>query len=187
MERNRWETALRCLEIAVHPNTSDEEVVAAVRGFRRTAGKTPLIELCREFASAPDHLLSRLEQLNRTNLVLRHKMEEIEAERAAAVRDLQAAEQRAQETGSELLAAEHRAGVAEQRLAEFQGAYGRISGGLRGENDDLRRALDEARRNLAQPTHEPVRPFQSALNAALQRSEPPRSAAVVGYNRPWTA
>ena len=40
MERNRWETALRCLEIAVHPGTSDEEVLAAIRGFRRTAGGT---------------------------------------------------------------------------------------------------------------------------------------------------
>jgi hypothetical protein len=187
MERNRWETALRCLEIAVHPNTSDEEIVAAVRGFRRTAGKTPFAELCREFASAPGHLLSRLDQLNRANLALRHKLEEIEAERAAAVRDLHAAEQRAQETGDELLAAEHRAGVAEQRLAEFQGAYGRISGGLRGENDDLRRALDDARRNLAQPIHEPIRPFQTALNAALQRAEPPSGATIAAYNRPWTA
>ena len=50
MQRNRWETAIRCLEIAVHPNTTDEEIVAAVNGFRRTVESTPLRQLCREFA-----------------------------------------------------------------------------------------------------------------------------------------
>lgn len=187
MERNRWETALRCLEIAVHPNTSDKEIIAAVHGFRRTAGKTPLAQLCREFAGAPDHLLSRVDELNRANLALHRKVEEAEANRVMAQRDLQAAEQRAREIGGELLAAEHRADAAEQRLGELQGAYGRISGGLRGENDDLRRALDSARRNMTQPIHEPTRPFQSALNAALQRTDTPASAPAVAYNRPWTA
>lgn len=185
MERNRWETALRCLEIAVHPNTSDEEAIAAINGFRRTAGKTSLVHLCRQFAAAPGHLLSRLDQLNRANLELRRKLEEAEANRVAAQLSLQAAEQRAREIGEELLAAEHRADAAEQRLGEFQGAYGRISGSLRGENEDLRRALDEARRNIAQPIHEPVRPFQTALNAALQRPAAPPSAPAVA--RPWTA
>ena len=51
MERNRWEIAIRCLEIALHPNTSDEEVIAAVNGFRRTAEGTPLRELCRTLAA----------------------------------------------------------------------------------------------------------------------------------------
>jgi len=188
MERNRWETALRCLEIAVHPNTSDEEIVAAIGGFRRTAGRTPLALLCREFAGAPGHLLSRLDQLNRANLALRRKIEETEARRAVALRELQAAEQRAREIAEELLAAEHRADAAEQQLLEFQGAYGRISGGLRGENDDLRRALDEARHNMAQPIHEPVRPFQSALNTALQRPDPPPpTRPAPAFGRPWTA
>jgi hypothetical protein len=187
MNRNRWETALRCLEIAVHPNTGDEEALAAVRGFRRTAGKTPLVELCQEFAVAPGHLLSRLDQLNRANLELQRKIEEAEAERLAAVQSRRAAEQRAREAAEELRAAEHRADAAEHQLTDFQGAYGRISGGLHGENDDLRRALDDARRNMAQPIHEPIRPFQSALNAALQRSDAPSSAPVAAYNRPWTA
>jgi len=186
MERNRWETALRCLEIAVHPGTSDEEVLAAIRGFRRTAGGTPLAEIA---GSTPAHLLSRLDQLNRSNLALRRKIEEIDADRAAALRELQESALRAQEIGEELHAAEHRADIAQQRLAEFQGAYGRISGGLRGENDDLRRALDEARRNMAQPIHEPVRPFQSALDAALQRpdSPPPTAPRAPAFGRPWTA
>ena len=189
MERNRWETALRCLEIAVHPNTSDEEVLAAVNGFRRTVGKTPLAQLCPDIAGGvPEHLLSRLDQLNRANLALRRKIEEIEAGRVVAVRELQESVQRAQEIGEELLAAEHRADIAQRRLAEFQGAYGRISGNLHGENDDLRRALDEARRNMAQPIHEPTRPFHSALNAALQRPDPPPPAPPAPVSgRPWTA
>jgi len=187
MERNRWETAIRCLEIAVHPNTSDEEVIAAINGFRRTAGRTSLAQLCRELGTAPGHLLSRLDQLHRTNLALRCKVEETEARRFAAAQELKSAQQRAQELGEELLAAEHRADVAEQRLAEFQGAYGRISGGLRGENDDLRRALTEARHNLTQPIHEPVRPFQKALNAALQRLDTPPSPSAPAANWPWTA
>jgi septal ring factor EnvC (AmiA/AmiB activator) len=185
MERNRWETALRCLEIAVHPNTSDEEALAAVRGFRRTAGKTPLVQLCPEFANAPGHLLSRLDQLNRANLELQRKIEEADADRLTALQSLKAAEQRTREIAEELLATEHRADAAERQLAEFQGAYGRISGGLRGENDDLRRALDDARRNMAQPIHEPTQPFQSALNAALQRPDSPPPAPAFG--RPWTA
>jgi hypothetical protein len=188
MERNRWETALRCLEIAVHPNTSNEEIVAAINGFRRTAGKVPLAQLCRDFAGAPGHLLSRLDQLNRANLALKRKMEESEAGRAAALLELQAAEQRARANSQELLIAEHRADAAEHQLTEFQGAYGRISGGLRGENDDLRRALDDARRNMAQPIHEPTQPFQNALNAALQRPEaPPPSPPTPAFGRPWTA
>jgi chromosome segregation ATPase len=187
MERNRWDTALRCLEIAVHPNTSDEEALAAVHGFRRTAGKTPLVELCQEFASAPGHLLSRLDQLNRANLELRRRIEKADGDRLAALQSLEAAERRAREIDEELRAAERRADAAEEQLVTFQGAYGRISGGLRGENDDLRRALDEARRNMAQPIHEPVRPFQSALNTALQRPDPPSHAPLAAYNRPWTA
>lgn len=35
-------TALHSVEIASHPNTSDEEIVAAVGGFRRKACKAPL-------------------------------------------------------------------------------------------------------------------------------------------------
>src|SRR5262245_32450533 len=68
MERNRWETAIRCLEIAVHPNTSDEEALAAIRGFRRTARDVPMSQLSRAFPdTAPAHLLDRLDQLNQEN------------------------------------------------------------------------------------------------------------------------
>jgi hypothetical protein len=169
MDRNRWETALRCLEIAVHPNTSDKEVIAAVNGFRRTADRVALRQLCGGAAAAPpEHLLDRLDQLNRENRELRRGLADSEKQRAAAARTLEQAELRAEN--------------AEQRLAEFRGAYGRISGGLQHENTDLRRALDDARRDLAQPIYEPVKPFQAALKAALHRPAPaaPMSAPMTG-------
>jgi hypothetical protein len=195
MERNRWETAIRCLEIAVHPNTSNEEIIAAINGFRRTADSAPLSQVCREFAAtgaatraAPGHLLGRLDQLNQENRELRQEIAEADAKRVIALRRLREAEQRAEEVGDELLAAEHRADAAERRLLEFQDTYGRVSGGLSHESLDLRRALDGARRNLAQPIHEPVRPFQTVLNAALQRPEQIQATAPSSAARhPWTA
>jgi hypothetical protein len=198
MERNRWETAIRCLEIAVHPNTSDEEIIAAVNGFRRTADATPLSQLWREFIGAgPDTPHStaiaaewkdKLEQLSRENLELRLKVEEIEADRTKAARRLQEADERARDVGDELLAAEHRAAVAERRLAEFQGAYGRISGGLRHENSDLRQELEATRRTVASPVHEAPRPFQHLLNAARQRLDQAQSgSSPLIAGRPWTA
>lgn len=190
MERNRWETAIRCLEIAVHPNTSDEETIAAIRGFRRTARNAPMSQLARALAdgSAPTHLLDRLDQLNQENRELRRKLAETEASCAEALGRLHIAERRAQEIGRALLAAERRADAAEQRLGEFQGAYGRIAGALDHETLDLRRALDEARRNLAQPIHEPVASFRTVLNAAVGRVEQARPAAIAASARqPWTA
>ncbi|HXO03077.1 MAG TPA: hypothetical protein VN900_13540 [Stellaceae bacterium] len=192
MQRNRWETAIRCLEIAAHPNTNDEEVIAAINGFRRTADGTPLSRLCREFAKtgldgeAPEWQ-DRLDRVAQENLELRRKIEEIEGSRNAALQQLREAERRTQEIGEALLAAEHRADAAEQRFAETQGVYGRISVGPRDENLGLYRALEEARRNLAQPMHEPVRPFQNLLNAALQRLDQTPSSTTPISNRPWTA
>ena len=154
MERNRWETAIRCLEIAAHPSTSDKEVIAAVNGFRRTADRAPLIQLCREFAGAGQDnsrppaftpaWKETLERLARENFELRQRVEEIEDSRTAALRRLREAEQRAQEIGGELLAAEHRADTAEQQLAKFRGGS---SADLQREDLDLRRAFTEARRD----------------------------------------
>jgi septal ring factor EnvC (AmiA/AmiB activator) len=188
MERNRWETAIRCLEVAVHPKTSDEEAIAAIRGFRRTARDVPMSQLCRALPDAtPAHLLGRLDQLNQENRELRRRLAEAEARHGAALSNLQAAHRRIEELGGELLAAEARAEAAERHLAEFSGAYGRITGGLQHENLDLRRALDEARRNLAQPIHEPVAPFKSVLGAALQRPDPAPPAGRPPPVPAWTA
>ena len=192
MERNRWETAIRCLEIAVHPATNDREVLAAINGFRRTAHNAPLRQLCRDFGGSPSSgasaIADELQRLARENLALRQKLEEAEASRKAILQRLHDAEQQADAIGEELLAAEERAGDAERRLAEFRGAYGRISGSLNNENDDLRRALADARRNLSQPIHEPVAPFQAALNAALQRpDQPPPGPLAALASHPWTA
>jgi chromosome segregation ATPase len=191
MERNRWETAIRCLEIAVHPGTDDREVVAAINGFRRTAQNAPLLQLCREFSGAASAGTSaaadELQRLARENLALRQKLEEAETSRKATLQRLRDAEQRARQIGEELLAAEERADIAERRLAEFLGAHGRIPGTIE-ENDDLRHALAEARRNLAQPIHEPVAPFQAALDAALRRPNQIRDAQPAAVaNHPWTA
>ena len=199
MERNRWETALRCLEIAVHPNTSDEEVIAAVNGFRRTANKVPLARLYQEIAGsemasprAPiadsEEWKQTLDRLTRENLELRQKIEAIEDSRSSVLRQLQEAEQRTREIGGELLAAEHRAETAEQRLAAFQAPYGHVSIGVQDQTFDMPRVLREARRNLTQPIHEPLRPFQSVLNAALGRPDGSSGGKMTPPARnPWTA
>src|SRR5271170_1012670 len=111
MERNNWETAIRCLEIALHPNTSDDEVVAAVNGFRRMAGGKPLSQICSEFAGKSDDRCGptaeewreQLDRLSRENFMLR-----------------QEAEQHVRDENEELAAACRRAGAAERRLAELQ-------------------------------------------------------------------
>ena len=89
MERNRWETAIRCLEVAVHPGTSDDEAIAAVNGFRRTAEGTPLARICAEFACGGvpladlSQLKDMLDRLNRENLELRRKLAVEEAAQMA--------------------------------------------------------------------------------------------------------
>ena len=83
MERNKWEIAIRCLEVALHPNTSDDEVVAAVNGFRRTARGKPLSQICSEFASRDvvgrsalaEEWQEKFDRLSRENLDLRHEVD----------------------------------------------------------------------------------------------------------------
>jgi septal ring factor EnvC (AmiA/AmiB activator) len=167
---------------------SDEEAIAAIRGFRRTARNVAMSQLCHALSqAAPAHLLDRLDQLNQENRELRRRLAEAEDRRAAMLGDLGKAKRHAQKLGRDLLAAEERADTAEQRLAEFRGAYGQIAGGLQHENLDLRRALDEARRNLAQPIHEPVAAFKTVLGAALQRADQPQPGALPAPAPSWTA
>jgi hypothetical protein len=122
MERNRWETAVRCLEVAVHPDTSDEAIVAAVDAFRRNAGGVPLSQVCLEFAcgGVPLAELARikesLERLNRENLEFRRNAAVGEAAQAAAQRRLDAAYRRIHELTRALLAAQRQADAVEPEL-----------------------------------------------------------------------
>ena len=168
MERNRWDTAIRCLEVALHPNTQDGEVIAAVNGFRRAAAGTPLREVCfqlagagppgRSRADAPEKWKEALDRLNRENLDLRRKLEVEESTQAAARRRLREAEERVR---------------------------------------DLHRALDQAKRNLAELQAERTAPppFRKMLAAALSEAPASRertrataaSHGTLGLRKSWTA
>jgi hypothetical protein len=182
MERNKWEIAIRCLEVALHPNTSDDEVVAAVNGFRRTARGKPLSQICSEFSSKDDPGHSALaagwrekhDRLSRENLDLRHEVE-----------------RRTRDGNKELAAAYRRAGAAELRLAELQATVTDLGE----ENRDLRRALEQARHIPVAPAAPRVTsPFRDILAAAYHGTEQPQAvearypaALNEGTNRPWTA
>jgi hypothetical protein len=176
--RNKWETAIRCLEIALHPNTSDDEVIAAVNGYRRTANGTPLREVCidlagryfdgRDTAIRPEEGAEELDRLDQENLDLRHQ-----------------AEGRVRELSEELLAAQQRANLAEHRLVELQSALHDLSD----ENIDLRRrARRIADEQQTQPAAPPFREFLDAATA-LDRGRKAGSSPIFssGPGRPWTA
>lgn len=166
MERNRWDIAIRCLEVALHPNTDDDEVIAAVNGFRRTADGLPLRQVCAAFAAAEGPVVSaeaarwraKLDRLHRENLALRGKLKAEEECRAAA-------ENRSREMALELGMAQSRADTAEQAFAQFRSAYGERRSASRPE-------IIPARRGAAEPQPAPL--FQTILAAARQRT-------------PWTA
>ena len=163
MERNNGEIAIRCLETALHPNTSDDEVVAAVNGFRRMAGGKPLSQICSEFAgkngvrrsAVAEEWRKQLDRLSRENFMLR-----------------QEAEQRIRDENEELAATRHRAGAAEQRLAELQSSLDDLSE----ENNELRRALEQARRiPTASTAPRTASPFRDFLAAAYRGADQPRA------------
>jgi hypothetical protein len=202
MERNRWATAIRCLEIALHPNTSDDEVLAAVNGFRRTAGKTPLGDICLGFAHDNTHVTDlaewteRFARLSRENLELRRRLDLAQTQRIDTVRRVDDTQQRQrlQEMNEELLSARRRAALAEQRLDDARDAYAQVTDGLKHEIAGLRGALEQARnaglghRVAAEPTP----PFSDFLTAAQQGRERPRfiqptALSDPGSRSPWTA
>ncbi len=119
MERNRWDTAIRCLEIALHPNTSDDEVLAGVNGFRRTADGTPLRQVCSEFAGGScdggdwAEWRGQLDRLNHENLGLQRQLETAENRAEAAARDLHEAERRIDEASQALSTAQRLAAEAD--------------------------------------------------------------------------
>ncbi|HTQ33884.1 MAG TPA: hypothetical protein VMI30_06910 [Stellaceae bacterium] len=202
MERNRWETAIRCLEIAVHPTTRDDEVIAAVNGFRRTADGVPLSQVCVEFAcgGVPVAELAAmkesLERLNRENRELRRRLAVEEATQEDAAERLDKAHRRIFELTEETAAAKRQAEAAEREFADFRATY---SGALEGAHD-LRRLVDEARRAVADKTPAPPpRPFSAFLAEARLAADRAASFAGAGNgsgrrpsagdkaDRPWTA
>lgn len=185
MERNRWETAIRCLEIALHPNTSDDEVIAGVNGFRRTAAGKPLGEICAAFAGAdPMAPRDRVARLDRDNRDLRRKLEAETSLHVSTQRRLHDAEARVRALGDELLAAQHRAAQLKQDFAEFRAAHGRIAD----------RAAEHARRaaDPPPPAFAGSPPFRQILAAARGRADhaspaAPHRAQAGNPRTPWTA
>lgn len=206
MERNRWATAIRCLEIALHPNTSDDEVLAAVNGFRRTAGNTPLSEVCAGFAhdNPPEgnaHLAdlaewtARYARLSRENLELRRRLDLARTQRLDGARPADDIAQRLDALNEGLAAAQRRAQLAEQRLDDARDAYVQVTDGLKHEIAGLRGALEQARNigAVRRAAAEPATPlFSDFLTAAQQGTDRPRfmrpSAIPEPATRsPWTA
>jgi hypothetical protein len=186
MERSRWDTAMRCLEVALHPNTGDDEVVAAVNAFRRIAGGRPLRDLC---AAAIDPLPvarppagePQLERLSRENGELRGTLAAAEKARVETAARLAQAQRQLGEIGEELRAARDEAASRERLFAEFRAAQARIAEHLAGEKAELLRALDETRRFAAPTAAAPARPaFGSELAAALRRGDARLAAAEHG-------
>jgi hypothetical protein len=182
MERNRWETAIRCLEVAVHPNTRDDEVVAAVNGFRRTAEGVPVSQICIEFACGGVPLAElaamkeNLDRLRRENRELRRKLTVDEAVQEEAARRLDAAHRRIYELTEEAAAARHMAETVARDFEDFRGAYARAIDGILHDNANVRSALDETKR----PTTPMERPFSAFLAEARLGADKAASFAGIG-------
>jgi hypothetical protein len=178
MDRNRWETAIRCLEVALHPGTGDDEVIAGVNGFRRTAAGTPLGEICAELA-AEREACAASDRLGRENLALRRRLEREKASQLAALQRLHEAQRLIHELSDEIRAEQ-------QSFADFRSASAQIVDGLQHQNIDLRGALDRA----SQAVNRPASPFRDILAAALGDAPPSRAPAapsVAPPRHPWTA
>jgi hypothetical protein len=129
MDGNRWEPAIHCLEVAVHPATRDDQLIAAVNAFRHAAEGLPLSRICIEFAcgGVPLAELARfketIERLNRENRELRRKLAVEEAAQTSTARRLDDAHRRLFELTEEAMAAQRLAEAAEQEFEEFRAAY----------------------------------------------------------------
>lgn len=196
MERNRWETAIRCLEVAVHPGTGDDEVIAAVNGFRRTAEGVPLSQVCIEYScgGVPLADLARfkesLERLNRENLELRRKLAVEEAAQSATALRLDEACRRIFELTEEAAAAQRMAETVEREFEEFRAAYAAADAAAGRDQGGAPRAPQEVPAEMR-------RPFSAFLAEARIAAD--RAAATIGAGngsgrrpandagQPWTA
>jgi chromosome segregation ATPase len=195
MERNKWETAIRCLEVAVHPNTSDDEMVAAVNGFRRTVEGLPLSQVCLEFACGGVPLADlaqvkdTLERLNRDNLELRRKLAIEEAAQANTARSLDDAYRRIYQLTEEAMAAQRLAEAAEREFSEFRAAYAEALDSMKQSNAGLRSALDEAKRSARRPFSATLAEARlaSSETAAFNSGNGSGRLRLVDPGEPWTA
>jgi hypothetical protein len=182
MERNRWETAIRCLEVAVHPNTRDDEIVAAVNGFRRTAEGVPLGQVCIEFACGGVPLAElaamteNLDRLRRENLELRRKLIVYEAAQGEAAGRLDVAHRRIYELTEEAAAARLLTETIARDFEDFRGAYARAIDAILHDNANAHTALDETK-CAATP---PGRPFSAFLAEARLGEDKAASFAGIG-------
>jgi hypothetical protein len=195
MERDRWERAIRCLEVALHPNTDDDEVIAGVNGFRRTAGGTPLSAVCAAFAE-PDRssrdqaaAVETTADLDRENRDLRRRLDREQAGRATALRRLHEAERLVRELAEEIRAEK-------ENFADFRAASAEIVEGLKDENFDLRAALEQRRLAPLPSARTGSSPFRDVLTAARRRDDPEAIGTQRGGSattvppmprHPWTA
>ncbi|MGH7095656.1 MAG: hypothetical protein ACREFB_19250 [Stellaceae bacterium] len=180
MERNSCDTAFRCLEVAVHPNTGDQEALAAIAGYRRTAGGASLADLCLQFAHDADPAASdeRAERLDHENRLLRRELGRAKAGEIAALHRAEAAEQRVSDRDAELHAAQQRADAAEERFAEAAFAHDEITDGLRHAIFDLRSALHRTHRQNPHAYDGVGAPsFREVLAAVRDGAPPPRAGA----------
>ena len=185
MERNRWESAIRCLELALHPNTADSEVIAGVNGFRRAAAGAALGDICRDYAGvAPAG-----GDLAHENLDLRRRLEHQRASQEEALARLREAERVIRGLSEDIRAEQH-------SFAAFRSASARIVDGLRDENFDLRGALEQARLAADRPAPRHTSPFRDLLAGVLLREGQPAPAparapsapiAVLAPRHPWVA
>ncbi|HTT79243.1 MAG TPA: hypothetical protein VMF86_06150 [Stellaceae bacterium] len=174
MERNRWETAIRCLEVALHPNTGDDEVIAAVHGFRRIVAGWTLREVGTDLtgalrtantAAAADDT-----RLSRENRDLRGRLAAAEQLQVDTAADLAEARRQIDEWRDEARRARDEAAAGARQFAEFRAAHVQLAERFTRENGDLRRLLEDARRSSAKPA--PARPtFGSELAAALRGND----------------
>ena len=185
MERNRWETAIRCLEVAVHPNTRDDEIVAAVNGFRRTVEGLPLSQVCIEFACGGvplaelANMKETLERLQHENRELRRRLTVEETAQAEAAQRLDAAYRRIYELTEEAASAQRVTKATEREFEDFRSAYAEVVNGIQRDNFDLRWALEEVKRNIDEtPAAAARRPFSAFLAEARLAAD--KAAAFAG-------
>jgi hypothetical protein len=167
MDKDRSDAALRCLEMALHPNTGDDEAVAGIYAFRRLAAGRSVGDLLRQFARTgredPARQINRLAEENRR---LRHQLESSESGRSAATRLSAQTLRQLSALREELRQALERAEAAERRECEARAAYSEAIRVLQAELAELRRIEGTRREPIPVPTALPQ--FRALLTAAAQ-------------------